>query len=52
MPDTIQLDRESKRTLQRLLPRIEQELSNFISSDPQGWQEFTQRLQNHSPAYI
>ena len=50
MLDTMQLERESKRTLQRLLPRVEQTLSDSTSSDPQGWQEFTERLQKYFPS--
>ena len=50
MPSTLNLDRESKRALQRLLPRVEQGLSDSISADPQGWQEFTQRLGKYFPA--
>jgi amylosucrase len=50
MPDTIQFERESKRTLKRLLPRVEQEFANSISADPQGWQAFTTRLQKYFPA--
>ena len=50
MLTTIQPDRESKRTLQRLLPRVEKTLSDSISSDPQGWQEFTARLNTYFPS--
>ena len=50
MPDTIQLERESKRTLQRLLPRVEQELFNSVSTDPRGCQEFTEHLQKYFPS--
>lgn len=50
MPDAVHLERESKRTLQRLLPRIEKELSASISADPQGWREFNVRVQKHFPA--
>ena len=50
MLNTLQLERESKRTLQRLLPRVEQELSNSISTDSPGWQEFTERLQKYFPS--
>ena len=49
MAEPIQLDRESERTYQRLLPRLERELSTSISGDPQGWQEFTARLHGHFP---
>jgi hypothetical protein len=47
MADTIQLDKESERSYQRLLPRLERELSISISSDPRGWQEFNSRLKLH-----
>jgi len=50
MSDTIQLERESNRTLQRLLPRVEKELSDSISADPQGWRKFNERLQKYFPA--
>jgi glycosidase len=49
MLDTIQLDHESKRTLQRLFPRVEKALSDLISADPQGWQEFSERLKKYFP---
>ncbi len=44
------LTRESERTLKRLLPRLEKELSASISKDAQGWQEFNQRVQKHFAA--
>ena len=50
MLTTIQLDRESKHALQRLLPRVEKTLSDSISSDPQGWQEFNDRLKIYFPS--
>ena len=43
----IQLERESQRTLQRLLPRLEMDLSMSISADPQGWQDFTRRVDKY-----
>ena len=46
----INVEHESKRTLQRLLPRVEKELTESISADPQGWQEFHQRLLQYFPA--
>jgi glycosidase len=49
MDDDIQLEREAKRTLKRLLPRIRRDLSACVASDPQGWQEFTARLQKYLP---
>jgi len=50
MFDTIQLDRESRRTLQRLLPRVERELSDPIKADPKGWQVFSERLGKYFPS--
>ncbi|MEP6894191.1 MAG: alpha-amylase family protein, partial [Chloroflexota bacterium] len=50
MLNTIQLEHESKRTLQRIIPRVEMELSTSISTDPQGWREFTQRLEKYFPS--
>lgn len=47
---TLSREHESERTLKRLLPRLEKELSACISADPQGWQAFTQRLQKYFPA--
>jgi hypothetical protein len=44
-----QLGRESKRTLKRLLPRLEKKLSDSITSDPQGWQVFLEHLQTYFP---
>ena len=45
----LNIERESERTLQRLLSRVENELSDSISNDAQGWQAFTERLQKHFP---
>ena len=50
MPEAIHPERESKRTLQRLLPRLERELSDSISADPRGWREFNERIQRYFPA--
>ena len=50
MPDTIQPERETKRALQRLIPRIEKELTGLISADPQGWSEFNQRTEEYFPS--
>jgi amylosucrase len=52
MAETIPLDRESERTYQRLLPRLERELSSSISSDPQGWQKFSNRLRQHFQTFF
>lgn len=40
-------DIESKLTLRRLLPRLKKTLADQISSDPKGWDEFNQRLNQH-----
>ena len=47
MAEPIQLNRESERAYQRLLPRLERELYTSIAGDPQGWQAFTTRLHRH-----
>ncbi|RPH56271.1 MAG: amylosucrase, partial [Chloroflexi bacterium] len=44
---SLTLEHESKRTLRRLLPRLEVELAPSISADPQGWQAFLTRLEEH-----
>jgi hypothetical protein len=49
MSETLELEKETKRTFHRLLPRMEKELSNLISADPNGWQIFSERLQNYFP---
>jgi glycosidase len=49
MLDIIQSERESRRTLQRLLPRLEKELSDSIARDTQGWQVFIERLNRYFP---
>ena len=43
-PDAAPGERDARRALKRLLPRIERELSGPISADPAGWQVFSQRL--------
>ena len=42
-------ERESQKTLKRLLPRLEEKLKEQISKDPQGWQTFSTRLQSNFP---
>src|SRR5512139_4136550 len=44
------IEHEASRTLKRLLPRVEKELTVSISADPQGWEQFTQRIQKNFPA--
>ncbi|HEU0295276.1 MAG TPA: alpha-amylase family protein [Anaerolineales bacterium] len=43
------MERETERTLQRLLPRVQKELTDSISADPGGWQDFTARLEKYFP---
>jgi len=47
---TINIERESKRTLQRLLAHVEMDLSVHIATDAQGWQLFVARLQKYFPS--
>jgi amylosucrase len=47
--ESIPLERVSKRTLERLLPRVEGHFSELISADGQGWQLFQERLRKHFP---
>jgi len=44
------LEKESQKTLNRLLPRLEENLKEKIGKDPKGWQVFSTRLQKHFPA--
>ncbi len=46
---TLNIERESKRTLQRLLSRVENELSDHVLADAHGWQSFTARLRKYFP---
>jgi amylosucrase len=43
------LERESQKTIKRLLPRIEERLKEKIAKDPLGWKIFSTRLQKHFP---
>ena len=45
-----QLERETTRTFNRLLPRVEESAADLISSDPKGWREFRTRLEKRFPA--
>lgn len=47
---TMNIERESKRTLQRLLSRMEKDLSTHIAADTHGWQLFVVRLQKYFPS--
>jgi hypothetical protein len=46
------LEREARKSLQRLLPRVEQTLKKEISKDKPGWKQFNARLQKNFPALI
>lgn len=50
MPENILFQREASRSLERLFPRLENELASSIAADPIGWQAFTRRLDDHFPA--
>ena len=43
----VPLNREANRTQERLVPRLEKELTALISADPQGWQIFLVRLRTY-----
>lgn len=45
--DTTQVEREARRTLDRLLPRLEKEFADSIISHPHEWAVFSTRLQGH-----
>ena len=47
---TFDPEREVQRTLQRLIPRVQKELSNLITADPIGWQDFSARLEKYFPS--
>ncbi|MBI5950874.1 MAG: amylosucrase [Chloroflexi bacterium] len=44
------LEHQAEKSLHRILPRVEQALKKDISKDPQGWEQFTARLQKNFPA--
>lgn len=50
MKPTFALNIENKRTLERILPRIQASLAGSISSDAQAWQQFSLRLEKRFPA--
>lgn len=45
--DTAQTEREAQRTLDRILPRLEKEFADSITSHPQEWAAFLIRLQQN-----
>jgi glycosidase len=46
----LSLSRETRRSLTRLLPRLQASLADQISADPSGWEQFIQRLAAYYPA--
>lgn len=44
------LEHEAHKSLQRILPRVEQTLKKNVSKDQQGWKQFTVRLHKNFPA--
>ena len=49
MYDETWLGRETRRTLNRLVPRLEAYFAAQTDTDPKSWQVFTRRLQAHFP---
>ena len=49
MNTTVSLDRETPRSLARLLPRLKDALAPEIAADPAGWDSFTRRLEAYFP---
>lgn len=47
MIEASQLENESRRTIKRILPRIEQALKRSITKDPQVWGQFRARLEKN-----
>jgi glycosidase len=45
----LSIERDTQRTLNRLLPRLEMTLANQIEADVQGWKTFSARLGQHFP---
>lgn len=49
MPTDVMHEREAKRTLIRLLPRVQEKFKREIKNDPRGWQELKARLDERFP---
>ncbi len=49
MPTDVIHEREAKRTLIRLLPRVREKFEREIKNDPQGWRELSTRLEGRFP---
>ena len=43
---------ESRRTLDRILPRIEEQFAAKIKAQPQAWPRFISRLDKHYPRLL
>jgi len=49
MLEANQLERETTRTFNRILPRVKESAADLISTDPKSWHEFRARLEKHFP---
>ncbi|NTW13151.1 MAG: amylosucrase, partial [Anaerolineales bacterium] len=49
MPTDVIHEREAKRTLIRLLPRVQEKFKREIKNDPHGWRELNKRLEGRFP---
>ena len=47
--EAMNINREAQRTLNRLLPRIEEEFAGIISQQPQEWSRLQIRLTHQFP---
>ena len=52
MIETNQLATEARKSLMRILPRVEQTLKRVITKDPQAWDQFSKRLHKNFPALL
>lgn len=52
MIGTLRIETESRRSLARILPRVEQELKRSIAKEPEAWGQFITRLQRNFPALL
>lgn len=47
MPDSQWLEQHTQRTLNRVIPRLENRFAKFITTNPADWQIFSERLNDH-----
>jgi amylosucrase len=47
-----QLETEARKSLTRILPRVEAALKRSVTKDPQAWAQFNARLQQNFPALL